>query len=185
MRECYIVVDKKTMDKVNVVLSGIKNGMEKAVSRAINRTATSTNVLASKLIKKEYTIKNGTKGYITKAGINGLAANIDFAGRPRLHPNFSMGITKKGISVRIKKTSRRTVIPRTFIIPKLNISNAPGVAQREEGAPRYPINVLHGPALPQMVGNVNVQPKVVEYIQKRLDERLEHEIDAILKGHAK
>ena len=184
MIEVNIVFDKKKMEMAQAMLSGIKNGFPKAVSRAINRTATATNVLASKLIKKEYTIKNGTKGLVTKANTGMLAGNINFKGRPRLLHNFSMGITKKGISVRVKRSSGRRLIPRTFIRP-LVVSNAPGVLQRKKGAPRYPIEVLHGPSLPQMAGNVNVQPEVEKFIQKKMDERLNHEVDALLKGFAK
>ena len=57
--------------------------------------------------------------------------------------------------------------------------------QRKKGAARYPIEVLHGPSLPQMAGNVNVQPEVEKFIQEKMDERLNHEVDALLKGYAK
>ena len=73
MIEVNIAFDKKQMEMAQAMLSGIKNGMPKAVSRAINRTATTTNVQASKLIKKEYTIKNGTKGKVTRASTSRLA----------------------------------------------------------------------------------------------------------------
>ena len=184
MIEVNIVFDKKQMEMAQAMLSGIKNGMPKAVSRAINRTATTTNVQASKLIKKEYTIKNGTKGKVTRASTSRLAGNINFKGRPRLLRNFSMGITKKGITARVKKSSGRRLIPRTFIRPLKN-SNVPGVLQRKKGAARYPVKVLHGPSLPQMAGNVNVQPEVEKFIQQKMDERLNHEVDALLKGFAK
>lgn len=184
MIEVNIAFDKKQMEIAQAMLSGIKNGMPKAVSRAINRTATATNVQASILIKKEYTIKNGTKGKVTRATTSRLAGNVNFKGRPRLLHNFSMGITKKGITARIKKSSRRRLIPRTFIRPLKN-SNVPGVFQRKKGAARYPVKVLHGPSLPQMAGNVNVQPEVEKFIQQKMDERLNHEVDALLKGYAK
>ena len=184
MIEVNIVFDKKKMEMAQAMLSGIKNGFPKAVSRAINRTATTTNVQASKLIKKEYTIKGGTKGTVTKATTGMLAGNINFKGRPRLLRNFSMGITKKGITARVKRSSGRRLIPRTFIRPLVG-SNVPGVLQRKKGAARYPIEVLHGPSLPQMAGNVNVQPEVEKFIQKKMDERLNHEVDALLKGFAK
>jgi len=184
MIEVDIVFDKKKMEMAQAMLSGIKNGFPKAVSRAINRTATTTNVQASKLIKKEYTIKGGTKGTVTKATTSMLAGNINFKGRPRLLRNFSMGITKKGITARVKRSSGRRLIPRTFIRPLVG-SNVPGVLQRKKGAARYPIEVLHGPSLPQMAGNVNVQPEVEKFIQKKMDERLNHEVDALLKGFAK
>lgn len=184
MIEVDIVFDKKKMEIAQAMLSGIKNGFPKAVSRAINRTATTTNVQASKLIKKEYTIKGGTKGTVTKATTSMLAGNINFKGRPRLLRNFSMGITKKGITARVKRSSGRRLIPRTFIRPLVG-SNVPGVLQRKKGAARYPIEVLHGPSLPQMAGNVNVQPEVEKFIQKKMDERLNHEVDALLKGFAK
>lgn len=184
MIEVDIVFDKKKMEMAQAMLSGIKNGFPKAVSRAINRTATTTNVQASKLIKKEYTIKGGTKGTVTKATTSMLAGNINFKGRPRLLRNFSMGITKKGITARVKRSSGRRLIPRTFIRPLVG-SNVPGVLQRKKGAARYPIEVLHGPSLPQMAGNVNVQPEVEKFIQEKMDERLNHEVDALLKGYAK
>ena len=184
MIEVDIVFDKKKMEMAQAMLSGIKNGFPKAVSRAINRTAATKNVQASKLIKKEYTIKGGTKGTVTKATTSMLAGNINFKGRPRLLRNFSMGITKKGITARVKRSSGRRLIPRTFIRPLVG-SNVPGVLQRKKGAARYPIEVLHGPSLPQMAGNVNVQPEVEKFIQEKMDERLNHEVDALLKGYAK
>ena len=184
MIEVNVVFDKKKMEEAQVMLSGIKNGAPRAISRAINRTATTTNVQASKLIKKEYTIKNGTKGVVTRSTASSLAGNINFKGRPRLLRNFSMGITKKGITAAVKRSTGRRLIPRTFIRPLVG-SNVPGVLQRKRGAARYPIKVLHGPSLPQMAGNVNVQPEVEKFIQTKMDERLDHEIKALLKGYTK
>lgn len=186
MIEVNIVYDKKKMELAQAMLSEIKNGFPKAVSRAINRTATNINVQASKLIKKEYTIKNKTKGVVTRATTSRLAGNINYRGRPRLlrQANFSVGMTKNGISAKVERSSGRKVIPRTFI-RALRTSAAPGVMQRKKGVPRYPVKVLYGPSLPQMAGNVNVQPEVEKFIQKKMDERLNHEVDALLKGYAK
>jgi hypothetical protein len=95
--------------------------------------------------------------------------------------NFSKRKTSKGVAVAVKKGSGRSLIPRSFI---RTINSGPAILRRT-GAARYPIEVLHGPSVPQMAGNVNVEPRIRAQVQKKLGERMEHEVGAILKGYVR
>ena len=64
------------------------------------------------------------------------------------------------------------------------MNSGPAVLRRV-GAARYPIEVLHGPSVPQMAGNVNVEPRIRTKVQEKLEERMEHEVDAILRGYVR
>ena len=185
MIEVNIAFDKKQMEIAQAMLSGIKNGMPKAVSRAINRTATTTNVQASKLIKKEYTIKkptvqNAIREYKSTPQV--LHGRLGFKGRPKQLRNFAIKKTKKRVFANVKRSTGYKKLTRRAFLQTIN--NGPAILRRL-GESRYPVDVLHGPSVPQLAGSVNVGSQIQKDLEKKLAERIDHETNAILKGYAK
>ena len=184
MISLHIQFDQQQMARIEAQLQGVKNGAPRAMTRAINRTVTYGKTLSKKLIREEYTINAQAVQRATtteKARMGNLQGIIRFKGRPKQLRNFAKRSTSKGVAVAVKKGSGRTVIPRSFI---RTINSGPAIMRRT-GTARYPIEVLHGPSVPQMAGNVNVAPRIQTQVRKKLGERLEHEVGAILKGYVK
>jgi len=184
MISLHIQFDQQQMARAEAQLQGVKNGAPRAMTRAINRTVSYGKTLSKKLIREEYTINAQavTRATTTeKARSGNLHGVIRFKGRPKQLRNFSKRNTSRGVAVSVKKGTGRRLIPRSFI---RTINSGPSILRRA-GAARYPIEVLHGPSVPQMAGNVNVAPRIQTQVQKKLGERLEHEVGAILKGYVK
>lgn len=178
-------VDQKKIQEVEAVLSGIKNGAPRAVSRAINRTVTFGKTRSSKLIRQEYTINKpavdrAIREY--KSTPQMLHGKLGFRGRPKQLRNFAYRQTDKRIFANVKRsTGYRKLTHRAFV---QTINTGPALMMRLSAA-RYPVEVLHGPSTPQLAGSVNVEPQIRKDISKKLEERLDHETNAILKGYTK
>lgn len=184
MISLQIQFDQAQVARIEAQLQGVKNGAPRAMTRAINRTVSYGKTLSKKLIREEYTINAQAVTRATsteKANSGSLRGVIRFRGRPKQLRNFSKRKTSKGVAVAVKKGSGRSLIPRSFI---RTINSGPAILRRT-GAARYPIEVLHGPSVPQMAGNVNVEPRIRTQVQKKLGERMEHEVGAILKGYVR
>ena len=177
--------DKAKQAAVEAALSGVKNGAPKAMSRAINRAVDFGKTRASKLIREEYTINAGAVRRATgttKASAGRLAGVIRFTSRTKQLRNFQHRKNKKGIYVAVKRAGGRKHIPRAFIN---NLHSSGGAILRRLGKPRFPIEVLHGPSVPQMAGNVNVAPKIRKDVEDKLNERLVHELSVLMRGIVK
>lgn len=184
MISLQIQFDQNQMERAEAALNGIKNGTPRALTRAINRTVSYGKTLSKKLIREEYTINAQavTRATTTeKASQSSLRGVIRFKGRPKQLRNFSKRSTSKGVAVAVKRSGGGKMIPRSFI---RSVNSGPAVLRRV-GAARYPIEVLHGPSVPQMAGNVNVEPRIRTKVQEKLEERMEHEVDAILRGYVR
>lgn len=174
--------DKTKQAAVEAALSGVKNGAPRAMSRAINRAVAFGKTRSSKLVREEYTINAGAMKRATgttKASVNRLVGIIDWKSRQKQMRNFQYRKTKKGISVAVKRAGGRKFIPRAFIN---NLHSSGGAILRRLGKERYPLKVLHGPSVPQMTGNVNVEPQIRKDVEDKLNERLKHEMNVLMRG---
>ena len=91
MIQLQVNFDKNKMAQVQAALSGVKNGAERAMSRAINRAVAFGKTRSSKLIRQEYTINAGAVKRATgttKASAGRLTGVISFTGRPKQLRNF-------------------------------------------------------------------------------------------------
>lgn len=177
--------DERKIAEVEAVLSGIKNGAPRAVSRAINRAVTYGKTRSSKLIRNVYTInkpavQNSIRDY--KSTPQMLHGKLGFKGRPKQLRNFAIRKRKKGVFANVKRsTGYRKLTRRAFF---QTINSGPAILRRV-GENRYPVDVLHGPSVPQLAGSLNVEPQIRKDVGNKLEERLDHEVNAILKGYAK
>lgn len=177
------------------LLADIPGGATKAITRAINRSITAANVEATKQIQGQYTVIN--KKVITKAKTiskkatkNSLSAKIEAKGSPIPLGAFLTN-PKKPPKRRPKsnlfaqvKTDDGGQIRGAFITTvqtgHIGVHHA-GVFVRSKGNASLPIRQLYGPSVPQMLGNEEIQDFLAKRATLVLDERLEHEIDVILR----
>lgn len=177
--------DAKKMETVQNMLSGIKGGAERAMSRAINRTVSYGKTQSSRLIRKEYTIdaqsvRNATSE--TKATSGSLFGVIWFKGRSKQLRSFAVKSSHGRIMASVKRSTGFKRLTRRAFIQTINSGRA---VMRRVGEERYPVDVLHALSVPQMVGGTTVGPQIRKAIDTKLEERVEHEMDVLIRGITK
>lgn len=174
-------IDTKEMQKTLNKLSAFPKEMNKATSSAINRTLTFTNKKMKQEVRKEYAIKSGdiqSTINLRKATPSKLTGIIISSGNRLALSKFSkIGKWKKGkpVKVKVKKTGAKKVNtdPKAFVA---NLNGNNHIVKRV-GSKRFPIQVLKTVSVPQMISNEKITKKVTIEAQKKLQERVEHEIN--------
>lgn len=184
-----IEIKAEQMERVQAMLGRIPGAVPKAVANAINRAAQGGRTDAVKKVREEYTITAGwirETMEIRQANSANLSASIISRGRPRaltylkIRPGKpTKRKPKDGVFAQVKRGAGGP-IAKSFVAKMA--SGHVGVFNRE-GAKRFPIVQRYGPSVPQMIGSKSVRTFVEEGAQRRLDERLDHEINRILKGY--
>lgn len=186
----------------------IEDGFPKAYARALNKSATSVRTDMVGLIRKEYNYKATAirkRIVISRASRADLSASLRSSGQyVNLTDIIGTRKTKKGVSVNVKKSTGRKLIPRAFI--NQGVRSGKPIVLRRPGDPRGQREKLwarYGP--PGSGGKVGSRarldyfdavPVEVIYntpqnwacIQQKADAHLKkhlgHETDVVLKGIA-
>lgn len=185
-------IEIKNLDKARRLLSGIKNGVERATSSAINRSITTIK----KDLKKDVTTNYAITSTEVEKTLSVKKANFKTpigyirAKSPRLSL-YKFFKTKKAdgtLLVRVKKREKRKAV-----VGKTNLYGRPflatmknghrGIFQRKGKNRKSTIQDLKTVAIPQMLGTETVQEYVEDKAPKILEKNLDREIDRILKGH--
>lgn len=173
------------------MLGHIPGALPKAVVGAINRSAEGARTDAVRQVRDEYVITAArvreTIG-IRKADPTNLVAIVTSRGRPRALSYFKLRpgkVTKRrpaeGVYVQTKRSGGGT-IAKSFVAKMA--SGHVGVFNRT-GAARFPIVQRYGPSVAQMLGNKSVSRYIEEGANRRLDARLNHEINRLLARYDK
>lgn len=210
MSKDNIFVDTKQFERLSIEFKSLGKQMPAAAASALNRTLDYTVTCIGRLVPREYAIKTSEvkasmKGGKRKATKTDLSASITSKGhtlsiahfphspsRPRKNAiRFGKGrkLIGKGydINVTIKRSKGPQVI-RTTPKPFIASTGAKSADKtqynvfRRIGHKRLPITVLRTLSIPQMIGNENLEPEIQEAAQKKLAERIEHEIEWRLNG---
>ena len=109
---------------------------DKALVSAINKTADQTRNFAVKKIRAEYMLTSGdakAKIRIMKASKNYLSATVYSFKKHggMLLTKYSVRMTKKGMSVKVKKAGGRKIISKAFVTPS-------GIPFQRTGVNHYP-----------------------------------------------
>lgn len=188
-----VEVSKTDLADVERALTGIKNGYAKVVSRSLNRTLTGVRTDAVREVQKVITPTAKTiRATFTmiKASTRKLAAAVKSSGMALPLIEYKARASKKGVTVQVKKKSKRSLISGAFIATMK--SGHKGVFLREytdkrrpvkkarPGVPyaamprkyRLPIKELYGPGVPDILSNDSVMKPIL----KKADERLHKEL---------
>lgn len=189
-------VSDAQLKKAQDMLGHIPGGAEKAIARAINRAITAANTEATKQIQGQYVLKGKkvitqAKSVARRATKSSLSAIIEAKGSPiplgafLTNPRKPPRRRPKGSLFARVKADGGGQIKGAFITTvqtgHIGVHHA-GVFVRSKGNASLPIRQLYGPSVPQMLGNREIQDFLVKRAKLVLDERLDHEIDVMLRG---
>lgn len=172
---------------LELALANVKNGMPRAVTRAINRTLTTVRAQAARDVAADIGVpirQVADRMVITKARFEVPAGRIRISGR-RLRlidlrasgPEPSRG-KGRGVSYSLGGARRR--IERAFIATMR--SGHRMVAKRKPGAPRLPIVELYGPSIPRVAGKKAIRDAMHALGLKTLERNLQHEVRFLRAG---
>lgn len=161
---------------------------EKAVVRALNKTAQQARTAASQEVRAAgYNIKASaikSSFAITKAAKGRLVVVLKATGRPIALINYGARQTKSGVSVQVK--AGRTILRHAFIASMPNghrgvyerIGNTHRKVIRNGKAVRtaLPIKELFGPSIPQSLANATVEAAIMAKIKQKFPEILRREL---------
>lgn len=201
------------MDKAAVMalLSGVKNGYPKAMSRALNAGLSTARVEARREVQKEVTAK--TK-YVNrafaenKATYGNLAASLVGSGKPVPLIAYDVRQNNTGVSVKVNKSGARSMIPGGFIatvkaamksgafaehqgvfVRKTNVKGkgkwAKGKRVRfrpSDDAVRLPVRQLFGPSIPAIFERGPIMEAVEAKASAKMVNELDRQVGVILDG---
>lgn len=184
-------IELKNLDKAKKLLSGIPNGIERAASSAINRSIVTLKKELKKKVTTEYNIKSTEieKSLNTKkATFSDLTGTI-YSKSPTLSLYKFFVSQNSGIYVKVKKTEgKKLVVGKPGRRGKPFISGMRnghiGIFQRKYKS-NYPIKEHRTLSIPQMLGTESIMEYIAKngQAEKLIEERIEKEIDRILKGY--
>lgn len=187
-----IDVDKDQIRQVQRDLLGLENGFPKAFKRALDNTAKNavTEMVADIRSKYNYkaTALRKRMAVFKCPSYKTLKAKTRSTG-PGIHlTDISYTRqTKKGVTVNVKKSTGRLLIPHAFISPGRSSDKLIVFIREMEGGrrvARLPISPIFA-AHPEVVYNVKENyVQIQTAISKRLDENIRHEADVVLRGIA-
>lgn len=168
-----IKLDIKGLDEMREALSPAK--LQRAIIRALDKTAKQGKTAAQKAIRDEYNIKLRDLSSKIKTDFHPSSLKAVITATDRSIPliQFSPRQTKKGISLRIKKGSSKT-IKRTFIASMK--SGHRGVFTRI-GKKRLPIKQLYTIGAAEMFGSKKVIEAIKERILEQWQKNITHELE--------
>ena len=176
-----------SIDRAKKLLAGIPKGAQKAVSSALKRAGTAGLAYAARAVREEYLIRAGDFKRYTKTkrvyNVSGGSTTVDlvFTGVHIPLIRFDARIAADGrVSARVKHGSARTAFDRAF---RATVGDGhTGIFERETDA-RTPMRELFGPSVPQMLdANDDLQQDLGDKIRETFEQRIDHEILAVMNG---
>lgn len=168
--------------EIKMTLTGIKEAREaasperlrRAIARALAKTVSQGKTAATKAIREEYNIKQRDLASKIRTEIDPsrLQAAITVSGRNIPLLQFGARQTKKGVTLQIKKGSRKVL--RSSFISTMR-SGHQGVFSRTTRK-RLPIKELYSLGAAQMFGSRKVMEAVKDRIREQWDKNIQHEL---------
>jgi len=196
-----IDINKEDLANVQKTLRGVKNGYEKVVVGALNKTIggvkTDTVAEISNIITPTKTIIRRSI-IVEKASYNKLSAAVRISPKGIPLIAYRARTTKKGVTAQIYKKSKRTLYPFCFIATMK--SGHKGVFSREKPPYkshtqrklpwiilgrkyRLPINQKFGPMAPDIAKRASVMNPILAKagvrLKKEIDVKLNHELSKL------
>ena len=199
-----ITIDDKELEKAQKLLGGIENGVKRAITSAINHSLGKAKTKLKKKITQEYYIKSSDVEKtlsIKKANYSTLAGTI--SSRSKRTSLTKLKLKKSGTSILsgVRKSNGIKLLrgkdelfgkPFTakmknghFGVFQRKTKQRIGVGMGSSSEQENPIQELYTLSIPQMAGEKGVQKYIEEEAEKMVNERFEHEVERILKGHIK
>lgn len=206
------IVGQETLEQMRRLLAEFPKGVEKAGRTAVNRAVSHLRTNSAKAIRERYDVsaasvranenvsvrysfQNGVQAFVTFSGhkiplyrYGGAAPVGPAVDTGKLVPVMIGGqwrMVHPGIAARGHQL--KTTVPATFqnaFVARMKSGHV-GIFQATGGMTSGggdEIQELMGSSVPQMLGSPDVTESLVEKAVEKFEERLEHEINAILNG---
>lgn len=188
-----IEITSKQVERINLILSHVPNGVEKALMGAIDRAKTTVRAKTTKSISEVYAItqkdiraETNVK-MRTQRAQGGIVGSVSFAGCKI--PLFRFDTTPKTVTpgALVSAAVLRGNSPKPFrnaFIAQMEAGEKihTGIFKRS-GAARFPIEEFMGPSTAQMAGNSVVLEEVEAAAHETIEKRIEQEISRLLNGY--
>ena len=193
------MISKSTIDameRARTVLLGIPKGAENVMRLAYNRALTTGRKTAVDAVYKDNKFRRGTKGEIKKTFSMRKATRAEvsaeliskgvrlplhnYAHTPIADTTGSKDVRtkrKKKVRVQISRQASKHVIDKGFIHK--------GRIFRRLGAPRLPVQMQFGPAIPQLLDKPIEREAVMVAMAEMAEKRIYHETTRLLERQAK
>lgn len=199
-----ITIDDKELEKAQKLLGGIENGVKRAITSAINHSLGKAKTKLKKKITQEYYIKSSDVEKtlsIKKANYSTLAGTISSRSKRTSLTKLKLKKSETSILSGVRKSNgikllrgKDELFGKPFTVKMKNghtgvfqrkTKQRIGVGMGSSSEQENPIQELYTLSIPQMAGEKGVQKYIEEEAEKMVNERFEHEVERILKGHIK
>lgn len=184
-----VTLDASQIDRAVETLRHLPGAAEQAMARAMNRAIEGARTTAAKEARAVYRVSSQdvkATMRLQRATPSRLEAEVKSTGprtplyefgptpdRPGTGGRLpGVGMTRPPLRVAVKRRGKGGTIDGAFVA---RLGGKLRVVQRLS-AKRFPIRVLYGPAVPQMMGRQETIDRIERVAQARLDARLDHEI---------
>lgn len=175
------------LERLQERLKDVPKKIPVVTARAINRAAEAARTEGSRFVRETYHVKHTAvlkKIKIKKAYPADLVADIRVTGRPlsvinfRVRKNKPLPTRGKYAVVRVKKGGGGRIKGSFVLTTTQGYTNVFTRVTKD----RFPLRSIHGPSVPQMMGNKEGLKKMEDKAREVLDKRLDHEIERVLGG---
>lgn len=177
----------RELDRAAKLLAGIPGGIEKAAGAALTRAAVSGRASAAREVNKQYTLKTADFKKYTKSyqhiqrSVGEISVSIEFRGYHIPLIRFNSRVGQNGLyTVNVKRDNVGQTFKHVFRAEMK--SGYIGLFERY-GKGSLPIEQKMGPSVPQMMSaNEKLPDAVGEQVRRTFEDRMEHEIMAVMNG---
>ncbi|MCZ8520130.1 MULTISPECIES: phage tail protein [Paenibacillus] len=184
-----ITVSQEDLKRAGKTMADVERAMPKLYSAALNRTIQGMRTEAGRKVRETYDVKLSDVRptlSIKRASPGDLVAILDSRGpntplirfktTPRKPPKRQPKVLKASV-----KRSGGKPIPGAFVT---QVGGHIGVLKRK-GKARLPIEELFGPPVPVMLREPGVKEHLEAEAERRMSQRLQHELKRLLGGDGK
>ena len=178
-----ITVDTRGIRELERALGDAKKRLPKEVAIAINRTAKWTTTQISRQVRDELNVKvRDVKKALSqrgKANASKLSTVVQLDKEKRLSLKyFGARQTRRGVTAKVGKKRRRTLIPDGFMGPRPGAVavRLGGHAYKRTGRGRTPIVKLHGASPWGAYVKNNMRPETVKESSRELQKQIQRRI---------
>lgn len=151
-------IDSTELQALGRRLARVASDAPREISRAVSSIARAGATEAKRSAAAVYALPSGRIADDIRVSQSADAVEITGRKRPPTLLAYGATRTKRGLSVRVLRGGPRTTLRRAFVVDRLRLPFG------RVGADRFPIRVLYGPSVADMLNN----PRVLTPMQERL-----------------
>ena len=193
-----VIIDDAQWREIGRALDGVKKGVPKVLTRATNKTLITVKSESAKAVYAELNltqkrIKKNIK--IHKMRWDHLQGDFSTTGKPVNLIDFTgTRPVKKGVSVKVKRGSKKSTIPHAFITygrggvkrivgrrkyrgDRTQASSKLAWPEISENKLRYPVEWLTGPRIEDIYAEIFERDETLDRYSKTYLKNINHELD--------